>query len=96
MSMLYSPREPMAALGKPRLTLSIAFSCPGPCCLHPEGCDMVENDLPASQHIPYLGSEHCVFAFPPNAGKEQQALPQLETSVSFSQEGDTLPFLSRE
>lgn len=39
---------------------------------------MVENDLPASQHIPYLGSEHCVFAFPQTQEKNSRLFPNLK------------------
>lgn len=86
MSVLYSSREPIAALGKLCLIWEFAISCPDPCCLHPEGCDMVENDLPA-QHIPYLGNEHCVFAFPQTQEENHRLFPNLKQVLSFSQGG---------
>lgn len=46
---------------------------------------MVENDLPATQHIPYLGSEHCVFAFPQTQEKTHRLFPNLKQVLSFSQ-----------
>lgn len=74
----------MTALGKPCLFWELAISCPGPCCLHPEGYDMVENDPPASQHIPYLGNEHCVFAFPQTQEKNHRLFPNLKQVLSLS------------
>lgn len=63
-----------------------AISAPDPCCLHPEGCDLVENDLPA-QHIPYLGNEHCVFAFPSMQEENHRPFPNLKQMSSSSQGG---------
>ena len=94
MSKLYSSREPMTALGKPCLFWELAISCPGPCCLHPEGYDMVENDPPASQHIPYLGNEHCVFAFPQTQEKNHRLFPNLKQVLSLSRGAySAFPFL---
>ena len=72
---------------------AFAISCPGPCCLHPEGCDMVENDQPASQHIPYLGNEHCVFAFAQTQEKSHRLFPNLKQVLLLSR-GHTPPSLS--
>lgn len=47
---------------------------------------MVENDLPTSQHIPYLGNEHCVLAFPQTQEKNCRLFPNLKQVLSFSQE----------
>lgn len=81
MSKLYSSREPMTALGKPCLILSICHFLSWPL-------------LPSSRRIWHGGkwpaslAAHPVFRkwtlcvrFRPNAGKEPQALPQLETSA---------------
>lgn len=81
MSTLYSSREPMTALGKPCLILRICHFLSWPL-------------LPPSRRMWHGGKWHTSLAahpifrkwtlcvrFPPNAGKEPQALPQLETSV---------------
>lgn len=46
---------------------------------------MVENDLPTAQHIPCLGNEHCVFAFPRTQEKNHRLFPNLKQVLSFSQ-----------
>lgn len=75
----------MTALGKPCLILRICHFLSWP--LLPSSRRMWHGGKwpPASQHIPYLGNEHCVFAFPQTQEKNHRLFPNLKQVLSLSQ-----------